>query len=115
MEQYRCTGGCKGTSDKSGNCQTVGCSKYGQPFEKCEDGDAMHGEKKGCCGKCRKGGKGCGCMHHKMFMIFALLFGILFLLQAFDVVGDRVVEVGWPIIIILASLSKLFGGKCKCC
>ena len=112
MEHYRCTGGCKGVSDRPGNCQAMDCSKHGQPLEKYEGGDAMHGEKNGCCGKCRKK---CGCMHHKMFFIFALLFGILFLLQAFEVLDERIVAISWPIIIILAALSKMFGGKCKCC
>ncbi|MEK7641320.1 MAG: hypothetical protein AAB389_05010 [Patescibacteria group bacterium] len=61
------------------------------------------------------GGGCCKCPHHSMKAIWMIALGALFLLGAFDVVGSRVVEVGWPIIVLAAGLSRLTKGMCKCC
>lgn len=60
-------------------------------------------------------GKTCTCMHHKIVPILVVLFGLLFLLGAFGTVSARTVEVGWPILVILAGLMKMSERMCKCC
>ena len=66
--------------------------------------------------KCEGCGKGmCGCPHHKMLPILGVLFGLLFLLGAYGWLSDRTVSVGWPLLVLVGSLSKLMGGKCSCC
>lgn len=59
----------------------------------------------------------CGCPHHKVPASLIVLFGLLFLLGALDIVGARLVELGWPVLVILAGLMKLGErmGWCKCC
>ena len=42
MKHNICTGGCKGVSETAGVCETVDCSKNGQPLTECECGDQMH-------------------------------------------------------------------------
>ncbi len=61
-----------------------------------------------------QGGK-CGCMHHKMTSIFAVLFGLTFLLGTMSVISDMAVSYIWPIIVILAGLTKMSSNRCKCC
>jgi hypothetical protein len=47
--------------------------------------------------------------------VLVTLFGVVFLLGAFEVLAADVVGIIWPIIVIVGGLSKLFGGSCKCC
>lgn len=61
------------------------------------------------------GEKKCGCGCHKMGGILVILFGLVFLLGALDVLSARVVSITWPSLIILAGLKALAKGKCKCC
>lgn len=60
-------------------------------------------------------GKVCRCPHHSMMPIFAIAFGLVFLLGAMDVLTARVVSIAWPIIVIAAGLSKLTSKMCSCC
>lgn len=60
------------------------------------------------------GGK-CDCSHHKAIPVLIVLFGLLFLLEALNVVMADVVSVVWPILVIIGGLMKLFGSNCKCC
>jgi len=78
-----------------------------------EEGKKCEGCGEGGCG-CG-GGKGCGCPHHKVMPVLVVLFGLLFLLGAYGVVGDRTVSVGWPLLVIVGGLMKMSGGMCKCC
>ena len=57
----------------------------------------------------------CPCPHHKVTPVLVVLFGLLFLLGYFGVIGEQVVMVGWPILVILGGLTKLTQGVCKCC
>ena len=57
----------------------------------------------------------CGCPHHKVVPGLVILFGLLFLLGAYEVVTMRLVQIGWPILVILAGLMKMSQGNCKCC
>ncbi len=60
-------------------------------------------------------GQSCRCPHHKAVPFLMFLFGLMFLLNAYDVVTVRFVQVGWPILVILASFMKMSRGMCKCC
>lgn len=61
------------------------------------------------------GGGRCKCIHHNVTGICVALIGLLFLLGALDVVGSRLVELGWPILLLVAGLTKVSGRMCKCC
>ncbi len=81
-----------------------------------KEGDACCGS--GMCGSsgCGTGGKNCcKCMHHKVPSLLVVLFGLLFLLKAWDMVSMGFVDVAWPVLVILLGLMKLTSGKCKCC
>lgn len=55
----------------------------------------------------------CGCPHHKMIPALVTLFGLVFLLGTLGVMSMGTVNVVWPIIVIVAGLTKM--GGCKCC
>ena len=57
----------------------------------------------------------CGCPHHKIVPGLVILFGLLFLLGAYDVFTMRTVQIVWPILVIVAGLMKISQGSCKCC
>ncbi|MEK7541835.1 MAG: DUF5668 domain-containing protein [Patescibacteria group bacterium] len=50
-----------------------------------------------------------------MIPIFAVAFGVVFLLGALDVLTARAVAIAWPVIVIAAGLTKLTGRMCSCC
>lgn len=60
-------------------------------------------------------GQSCPCPHHKMVPVYVVLLGVLFLLNAFDVVTAGVTAMVWPIIIIAIGLQKIFQSRCSCC
>ncbi len=60
-------------------------------------------------------GQKCQCPHHQVIPFLVLLFGLLFLLSAYDVFTAGFVAVAWPVLVILAGLTKRFGRKCSCC
>ena len=57
----------------------------------------------------------CSCPHHRMGAVWMLAFGILFLFYAFGWFSWVFVMYAWPIIVILAALSKMFRHRCNCC
>jgi len=57
----------------------------------------------------------CGCFHHKMWALLVIVFGLLFLGEAFGWWSSQFVMVGWPIVVVVAGLFKLMENKCKCC
>lgn len=82
-----------------------------------ENGNMKEGSGKCCSGK---GGEGCGkkccaCMHHKLPTVMVLLVGVVFLAKAYGWMSASVVDIAWPIFVIVGALTKLMGGKCKCC
>ncbi len=78
-----------------------------------QDGMMKEGE---ACGSGGCGGKGCcKCLHHKMPVLMVLLIGLLFLGKAMSWVAASTVDIAWPVLVILGALTKLSGGKCKCC
>lgn len=74
----------------------------------CGSGGCGGGSCGGSCGACK-------CIHHKLPSILITLFGLLFLLKAFDSVSVATVDIVWPILVVVGGLTKLSGGKCKCC
>ena len=57
----------------------------------------------------------CMCSHHKMFAVLTLFFGLLFLLGNLNWLSWNIVNIGWPILVIVAGGFKFMEGKCKCC
>lgn len=57
----------------------------------------------------------CSCSHHKVVPLAAVLFGLLFLLGNVGIFTDGFVNFAWPILVIIAGGTKLFGHKCHCC
>lgn len=57
----------------------------------------------------------CSCPHHKVVPVLILLLAVLFLLGNLNVVSAGTVSIGWPILVGLAALTKLFSSSCKCC
>lgn len=82
-----------------------------------ENGNMKEGGGNCCSGKGseRCGKKCCVCMHHKLPMIMVLLVGVVFLAKAYGWVSASVVDIAWPIFVIVGALTKLMGSKCKCC
>ncbi len=57
----------------------------------------------------------CKCPHHKIVPMLIALIGVLFLLSALNIIGEKLTMIGWPVLVILIGLNKMMGGKCKCC
>lgn len=66
------------------------------------------------CGACGDGGS-CKCPHHKLVPLFVALIGFVFLLGGMNVISKGLVDLAWPILLILVGLQKMCGGMCKCC
>lgn len=62
-----------------------------------------------------EGGNVCKCSHHKTMGVLVVLFGLLFLGGALGWWGGNIVNVGWPILVVLGGAFKLMEGRCKCC
>lgn len=59
--------------------------------------------------------KKCSCPCHRIVGLFVALIGLTFLLGAFNVFSAKVVEVTWPILLVLIGAKLAAGGNCKCC
>lgn len=57
----------------------------------------------------------CGCFCHCMTGALTILFGLTFLLGALGVLGAHVVQIIWPILVILFGLRLMCNKACKCC
>ncbi len=58
---------------------------------------------------------GCRCPHHSMIPLAVVAFGAVFLLGALNILTATAVSWLWPVIVILAGLTKLTGKRCSCC
>jgi len=58
--------------------------------------------------------KKCSCPCHKVVGLFIALIGLTFLLGAFNVLSAKVVEVTWPILVVLIGFKIVCSGNCKC-
>ncbi len=59
--------------------------------------------------------KKCSCACHRIVGLFIALIGLTFLLGAFNVLSPKVVEVIWPILLLLVGAKLAAAGSCKCC
>ena len=57
----------------------------------------------------------CSCKHHKAMPTLVVLFGLVFLLGYLNILTTAAVNIIWPILVIVAGVSKLSDGACKCC
>ena len=59
----------------------------------------------------------CRCVHHKVIPVLVILFGLTFLLGAWGILSSYMVDIIWPILVIIAGGTKLGEkfGMCKCC
>lgn len=62
-----------------------------------------------------KGGMVCKCGHHSVWGWLVALFGVVFLAEGLGWLDSATVAVVWPIIVIAAGLTAVFGKNCKCC
>ena len=60
-------------------------------------------------------GKNCGCAHHKVVPLVITIIGLAFLLQALNIMTASAVSIVWPILLIVAGLTKIKGGQCRRC
>ena len=57
----------------------------------------------------------CPCIHHKVVPGLVVVFGLIFLLQAVNVLTMQFVSVAWPVVVVAAGVAKLGQQGCKCC
>ena len=57
----------------------------------------------------------CGCVCHKAKGILIVLFGLLFLAQAFGWASATFVMYAWPVLVVLYGVKKMCDKSCKCC
>ncbi len=60
-------------------------------------------------------GKTCSCVHHNIMPALIVLFGLTFLLGAFNILSAYAVGMIWPILVIIGGVVKMKGRSCKCC
>lgn len=57
----------------------------------------------------------CSCVCHSAKGVLVILFGLTFLLGALGIISHSLVDVIWPVLVILGGI-KIVGRKfCKCC
>ncbi len=61
-----------------------------------------------------EGGMMCKCPHHKVVPLAVTLIGLAFLLQALGVLTAGFVDVAWPVLLVVAGLTKMSSGMCSC-
>lgn len=57
----------------------------------------------------------CKCSHHRVTGVLVVLFGLLFLGGNLGWWEGGVVNMVWPVLVIVGGASKLMAGRCKCC
>ena len=60
-------------------------------------------------------GMTCSCKHHYTVPVLVVLFGLVFLFKALDIVTAEFVDMAWPVLVIVAGLFKMTSKMCKCC
>ena len=60
-------------------------------------------------------GQMCPCPHHKVVPAMITLIALAFLLKALGVMTSESVAILWPLFLLIAGLTKLSSGMCKCC
>ena len=61
--------------------------------------------------------KVCKCSHHKVVPVLVILLGLVFLLQALNIITAGFAMIMWPIVIIAIGVMMIMknSGMCKCC
>ena len=59
--------------------------------------------------------KVCPCPHHAMLPIFVVAFGLTFLLRGLGVLEPSTASVIWPVIVMVAGVTKFGSRFCTCC
>lgn len=62
-----------------------------------------------------KGHCDCNCMHHKIVPGMISLIAVTFLLGALGILTSSTVALVWPILLLVAGLTKMNRNMCKCC
>ncbi len=57
----------------------------------------------------------CKCTHHRTVPILVMLIGVAFLLNAVGIMDSYTLSIMWPILVIIASITKVCEHKCACC
>lgn len=57
----------------------------------------------------------CRCPHHKVVPGLIALIGLVFLLQALEVLSSELVGYIWPTALLIIGLMKMSYHRCKCC
>ena len=50
-------------------------------------------------------------IHHKIVPLMIVLIGLAFLLRGLDIVDNDIIAIVWPILLIIAGVSKLAGSR----
>ena len=80
-----------------------------QSTQCCESGQSKTGQ--ACQTVC--GRSGCAC--RLVIPVSVVLIGLVFLLGALSIISVDVVDVTWPILLVVIGLSKMCVIKCKGC
>lgn len=57
----------------------------------------------------------CPCPHHSILPWLVVLFALVFLLKALEVLSSDFVNIVWPILLGMAAFTKMGEKNCKCC
>ena len=59
--------------------------------------------------------KKCTCPCHQVVGLCLALIGLTFLLGALNILSGRIVNVTWPILLVIIGVKLVSSGRCKCC
>jgi len=58
----------------------------------------------------------CRCPHHKLIPMVIFIIGLLFFLNAVNlVITTSVLNMLWPVALMIGGLTKMMSSRCKCC
>lgn len=60
-------------------------------------------------------GEKCTCPHHGVVPVILIFLGALFFMKALGVFSAGMVDITWPVLVMIAGFTKLGGRMCKCC
>ena len=60
-------------------------------------------------------GCSCGCPCHRAHGVLITLFGLVFLLAHLDVISTQILNISWPVLVMVFGIKHSIKGICKCC
>lgn len=57
----------------------------------------------------------CKCPHHKIVPLIIFVIGLLFFLNAVNVITVSALNILWPLAVMIAGLMKMMSRRCACC